>query len=114
MAKPWVHAQSSVRQFGGKAEDYIAVHEMLDSQKAWIPDNRGRALTHNSWFIYHILPKIFGTVIVNSEGKEVSVSLLAERHVLEDYGMRFIPTPQDWLANLPQEPWMQNGMAFIF
>jgi hypothetical protein len=28
---------------------------------------------------------------------------------LEDYGMRFIPTPQDFLEEVPMKEWMNNG-----
>lgn len=50
MAKPYIHAISSAKRFGGKPEDYIEIHNLMDSSKGAIPDNRHRALTHNSWF----------------------------------------------------------------
>lgn len=59
MAKPIVHARSSARRFGGQPEDYLAIHDLLDSSKAVFPDNRHRALTHNSWFFF-IVERIFG------------------------------------------------------
>lgn len=111
MAKPWTHAESSSRRFGGKPEDYIRIHEEIDSSKKYMPDNRGRALTHNSWFVYDILPKIFGTTLTNSDGKVVSVSLVGEYHLLEDFGGKFIPSPQDYLQEIEMQPWMQNGMG---
>ena len=108
MAKPYVHAQSSVRKFGGKPEDYIDIHNLMDSSKATFPDNRHRALTHNSWFIGHVLEKIFGVVITNSDGKKVSVRDIGEQHVLEDYG-HFIPTAQDFLQEMEYKNWMSGG-----
>lgn len=59
MAKPWIHAESSARRFGGAPEDYIKIHDLMDSSKEVFPDNRHRALTHNSWFIF-ICEKVFG------------------------------------------------------
>lgn len=109
MAKPWRHALASARRHGGKPEDYLAIHQLMDSSKAAIADNRHRALTHNSWFVGVILEKIFGVTIVNSDGKSVCVRDIGEEHVLEDYGMRFIPTPQDFLCEVPMRDWMQNG-----
>jgi len=109
MAKPYKHALASVRRYGGKPEDYIEIHNLLDSSKAAMPDNRHRALTHNSWFVGTILEKVFGVTITNSDGKVVSVRDIGEEHVLEDYGMRFIPTPQDFLEEVPMRAWMQNG-----
>ncbi len=108
MAKPWIHAESSANKFGGKPEDYIEIHNLMDSSKSVLADNRHRALTHTSWFLF-ILEKIFGTVITNSEGKKVSVRDVGEQHILEDFGQRFIPTPQDYLAELPMQDWMNNG-----
>ena len=32
-------------------------------------------------------------------GRKVSTKDICERHILEDYRMKFIPTPQDWLEN---------------
>lgn len=63
MAKPYIHAESSAKRFGGKSEDYVAIHEFLDSSKSYIPDVRHRALTHNSFFIEVIIPRIFGKTI---------------------------------------------------
>jgi hypothetical protein len=58
MSKPWIHAVSSARRWGGKPEDYIEIHNLMDSSKATIADSRHRALTHNAWFIGTILEKI--------------------------------------------------------
>jgi hypothetical protein len=109
MAKPIFHAISSAKKYGGKPEDYIEIHNLLDSSKGAIPDNRHRALTHTSWFLSTILERIFGSHITNSDGKIVPVREIGEQHVLEDFGMRFIPTAQDYLALMPCEPWMNNG-----
>lgn len=59
MAKPWIHAESSARKFGGRPEEYLPIHDFMDSSKAVFPDNRHRALTHNSWFIF-VVEKVFG------------------------------------------------------
>jgi hypothetical protein len=109
MAKPDIHAQSSAKKFGGKPEDYISIHEFLDQSKAYMPDVRHRALTHNSFFVEVIIPKIFGKTITNSDGKQVFTQEIAELHVLEDYKKKFIPTPQDWLENINLKEWMVNG-----
>ncbi len=34
MAHPLHHAESSVRQFGGVPEDYLAIHSWFDATKA--------------------------------------------------------------------------------
>jgi len=109
MAKPWIHAQSSAKKFGGIPEDYIEIHNLMDSSKGAIPDNRHRALTHTSWFLSTILEKVFGVTIKNSDGKTVSVRDIGEQHILEDYGGKFIPTAQDFLQEIRHSDWMNNG-----
>lgn len=108
MAKPIVHAHSSARKFGGKAEDYLEIHDFMDSSKAVFADNRHRALTHNSWFLSTVLERVFGPTLVNSDGREVSIRDIGEQHVLEDYGGKFIPTAQDFLQEIEYKSWM-NG-----
>ena len=44
MTHPLFHAQSSVRRFGGKVEDYLPVHDWLDATKEMFCDVRHRAL----------------------------------------------------------------------
>jgi hypothetical protein len=111
LAKPLIHAKSSARKFGGTPEDYIEIHNLMDSSKAAIADNRHRALTHNSWFIGTVLEKIFGVSITNSDGRQVSVRDIGEQHVLEDFGMKYIPTAQDYLQEIEFKDWMNNGMG---
>ena len=109
MSKPFVHARSSAKLWGGDPEDYMEIHKFMDSSKGAIADNRHRALTHNAWFIMNVLPKVFGDTFINSAGREVSTRDVGEQHVAEDYGMRFIPTAQDFLEAIPYESWMHNG-----
>jgi hypothetical protein len=111
MAKPWVHAESSARKFGGKPEDYLEIHNHLDSTKGAFADNRHRAVTHNAWYIGPDGPleRAFGPVVTNSDGRKVPVRSVAEQHVLEDFG-GFIPTLQDFLCELQDKPWM-NGLG---
>jgi len=97
MSKPIFHAQSSARRFGGKAEEYLEIHNFMDSSKSTIADNRHRALTHNSWFISVVIEKVFGYSFVNSAGRTVSTRDIAEQHVLEDFGGQYIPSAQDYL-----------------
>lgn len=109
MAKPTVHAQNSAKRWGGKAEDYLMIHDFMDSSKGAIADNRHRALTHNAWFISNVIERVFGHTVVNSNGRSVSTRDVAEQHVLEDFGMKFIPSAQDYLAEIEIKSWMQNG-----
>ena len=109
MSKPFIHAKSSARRYGGVPEDYMDIHVFMDSSKGAIADNRHRALTHNAWFIMNVLPKVFGHTRVNSDGRTYSIRDIGEEHVAEDFGMKFIPSAQDWLEQIPFQPWMYNG-----
>lgn len=105
--KPYEHAESSVKKFGGKEEDYLEIHKLLDSPKSIISDLRFRALTHHSWFIDSILPKIFGEFITNSNGNKVSVTDIGEQHCFEDFD-GYIPSAQDYLSAIKYEEWMSG------
>lgn len=109
MSKPWIHAESSAKKFGGLPTDYIDIHNFLDSSKGTIADSRHRALTHTSWFLSTVLERVFGVIIQNSDGRKVSVRDIGEQHILEDFGGRFIPSAQDYLQNIELDEWMVSG-----
>lgn len=113
MANPLIHSKSSVKRWGGKVEDYLPIHELIDSPKTTMNNNSVRLLTHNTWFAYHIVPKIFGYNITNSDGRSVDVVDIAMLHISEDFRHRFIPTPQDYLKHLSVQPWMNNGVKDV-
>ena len=103
MAHPLQHAESSARKFGGKPEDYIAIHNWFDASKAFHADFRHRALRHHAEGVF-LCEQIFGMSITNSDGKPVPVRYIGEQHVKEDLGR--IPTVQDWLSKIQPERWM--------
>jgi hypothetical protein len=107
MSKPYIHALSSAKRWGGTPEPYLIIHNWFDETKAIIGDSRHRALRHHTEGIF-LCEKIFGVNITNSEGKLVSVRDIGEQHVLEDFH-GFIPTPQDYLMNMELADWMING-----
>lgn len=113
MANPLIHSKSSVKRWGGKVEDYLPLHELIDSPKATMNNNSSRLLTHNTWFAYTIMPKIFGYNITNSDGRSVDVVDIAMLHIAEDFRMKFVPTPQDYLKHLEVQAWMQNGVKVL-
>ena len=108
MSKPWIHSLSSAKRFGGKPEDYIDIHNWFDETKGWIADSRHRAIRHHSQGIFEC-EKVFGVVITNSAGKQISVRDIGEQHVLEDNGNRFIPSAQDYLQEIELKEWMVAG-----
>ncbi len=109
MAIPYIHAMASAKRYGGVPDDYQDIHDLLDSSKAAFPTNAHRILTHNSWFLVTILPKVFGHRRQNSEGKWYNVKDVGEYHVLEDYRMKFIPSVQDYLEDMGVPDWVNNA-----
>lgn len=113
MANPLIHSKSSVKRWGGIVEDYMPIHELLDSPKATMNNNTSRMLTHNIWFCQTIIPKIFGYCLTNSAGRVVDTVDIAMLHVSEDFRGKFIPTVQDYLQHMVIQPWMHNGVKDI-
>ena len=103
-----VHARLSAKRYGGVPEDYIAIHDFMDSTKAALPDIRHRAILHSAFGCF-IVERVFGHTLTNSQNRLVSVRDVAEDHVKEDLGT--IPTLERWLSKLPMEPWMAGGVA---
>lgn len=104
---PTYHAQSSVKLFGGKAEDYEPLHQWLDASKEFFADFRHRAMRHHSHGIFEA-ERVFGKTITNSSGRAVPTRILAEQHIKEDCGGK-IPTVEDWLGKIRPEVWMSRN-----
>jgi hypothetical protein len=103
--KPLLHANLSVKKYGGVVEDYLPIHNFIDSSKATHPDVRHRAILHSAFGCY-ITEQVFGVYITNSAGKQVCVRDIAENHIQEDVG--FIPTVEQYLNNMVIVPWMSG------
>ncbi len=97
------HALSSVRKWGGVADDYIALHSWFDESKSITADFRHRALRHHAEGIF-MLERFFGVTITIGTGRVVPVRLIGEQHVIEDLG--FVPSFADWVRTIRPEPWM--------
>ena len=106
---PIWHSESSMRKWGGTIDNYLPLHEKMDCSKGWVADSRHRVLTHTMFWIKEVMIPIFGSYIVLEDGKKVSVKDICELHILEDYKMKYIPTPQDFIQEMDFKPWMQNG-----
>jgi len=106
MATPVHHSMSSVKNWGGKLEDYMPIHNWFDDTKAYFPDFRHRALRHHSFGIKECIEK-FGDYITNSDNKRIPVKLIGEQHVKEDCG--YIPSLQDWLVHIKPQHFMYTA-----
>lgn len=105
----WYHAKSSARKWGGAPDDYLPIHDFIDSSKKIIGDVRHRSLYHHTEGTF-LCERIFGTTIKvykNIKAIEVPVRLIAERHIIEDLG--WLPSPADYIKGMPVEKWMSGS-----
>ena len=94
---------SSVRKWGGEADDYLKLHAWFDESKSILADFRHRALQHHAEGIF-MLERTFGPTITLSTGRVVPIRLVGEQHVREDLG--FTPSFADWARSIQPERWM--------
>lgn len=104
--KPLLHANISAKKYGGIPEEYMDIHNFIDSSKAAYPSVKHRAILHSAFGIY-LVEQVFGDHFVNSDEKTVIVRDIAEEHIIQDLG--FIPTVQDYLENMTLQPWMSGS-----
>ena len=104
---PYHHSKTSVKIWGGVEADYQPINDWFDATKEQFADARPRALRHHSQGIFEC-ERVFGSTIVNSDGRVVPVRYIGEQHVKEDCGGR-IPTVADWFRNIKMEMWMNRG-----
>ena len=99
----YLHSEISVKNRGGKIEDYYPIHTFIDCTKDICSDNRHRIL-HTMWGINNVVVPIFGHTIINSSGKKVNVKDLCEQdHILPDYRNKFIPTLSDFVEAIDEK-----------
>lgn len=93
----YVHSEISVKNRGGKIEDYIKLHDFSDCSKEVEASNRHRLYFHSMWGVKNVVMRIFGHTIKNSDGKITNVKDICENdHILPDYKGKFIPNLKDF------------------
>jgi hypothetical protein len=111
LVNSWYHAQSCAKKWGGAPEDYLPIHDFIDSSKQIIGDVRHRSLYHHTAGTY-LCERIFGATITVSRKSggtvEVPVRLIAERHIIEDLG--WLPSPSDYIRDMPIAKWMSGSV----
>lgn len=90
------HAHQSAIIFGGESKDYLAIHELIDSNKVVSPSIFGRFFLHHYDVGGYILEHVFGKEI---KGVEVKKILL--QHLFEDYGK--VIFFKDWVSSFDLE-----------
>ncbi len=95
--KPLQHAQISQKTHGGGWQDYIEVHNFLDSSKAACAHFKHRFLLHHCEGI-ELGARIFSASVVNSENKAIETRRILTEHLIEDVGR--IVSVEDWARDL--------------
>jgi len=95
--KPLQHAQISAKTHGGRWQDYIEVHNFLDSSKATCAHFKHRFLLHHREGV-ELGVRILGETVINSENKQIETRRLLTDHLIEDVGR--IASVEDWARDL--------------
>jgi hypothetical protein len=93
MTHPLYHREDSLRIFGGDFETHLDVHNWVDGTKVHFADARHRALRHNQQAVFD-----------RFSGFPLKIAVC---HIIGDCN-GFLPTLEDWVSELPLEPWMGN------
>lgn len=131
----YYHAKSCAKKWGGTPEDYIEIHEFIDSSKRIVGDVRHRSMYHHTEGIW-LCQKMFGrTITVGGrravQTEELSIKILDEnppvtgpsweiidngpirevpvRLIAELHVMQdlgWIPSPSDYINNMELKQWM--------
>lgn len=97
-----MHCRISQRRWGGREQDYYAIHDFIDSTKTLCSDGRHRVL-HTLWGVKYVVIPVFGHTLTNADGKQADVKDLCERdHLLVDYHKKFIPTLNDFVSAMDE------------
>ena len=109
MTSPVYHAESSVRLFGGRVEDYLPIHQWFDESSSHCADCRHRVYRHHTLGIAESVREFGPYLLIVDKGRErrVPVHYIGNQHCLED--MACVPTLQDWIAGMQIKSWMQRG-----
>lgn len=94
----WKHSLLSRKKFGGNAEDYLDIHQFLDSSKLFYFHFRHRILIHNTYGIQLCIRR-FGETRTNAAGKVLLVRDIAAEHCKEDL-MGAVPTLHQWFKDI--------------
>jgi hypothetical protein len=110
MSHPYYHAISSVRKFGGKAEDYQDIHHWFDATKATVADTRHRAFRHHIQAIGLLCREQGRTSLLNADGVLVTLDEIGRQHIAEDFG-GYTPHRVEWADAIREQGWMQLAVG---
>lgn len=102
----WHHCMYSCERFGGEPDDYLPVHQLINSARSVLPDETSRCLLHHAWGIDLAVRCLGTTFCRGSDQRQISTRQVAEAHILHDLGT--IPTMVEAVEAVPLAKWMYD------
>ena len=103
--KPLQHARITAHRYGGRWQDWIAIHDWIDRSKMVFPSMQHRMFLHSD-FGEWLTVRIHGEAIKASDGMAVSTRDLFRDHQVEDLGR--IVSLSEWLREVDPEYWKRR------
>jgi hypothetical protein len=95
----------SVAKWGGVAEDYLRVHELLDECLDIDCPQRRLLARHHSEGIF-LAETICGTLVMNSHNKPIPTRIIAEMHIAQEFD--YIPLVSNIMKTIKPKSWMMK------
>ena len=92
-------------RMGRRRSRLLTDPEWFDESSEHVNDLRHRLMRHHSQGIAECVRR-FGRLLTLSNGRQVPMKKIAERHIVEDLG--FVPAVADWVRSLKLQPWMMR------
>ena len=103
--KPLQHARITAHRYGGRWQDWIAIHDWIDRSKMVFPSMQHRMFLHSD-FGEWLTVRIHGEAIKAADGMAVSTRDLFRDHQVEDLGR--IVSLSEWLREVDPEYWKRR------
>jgi len=103
--KPLQHARISAHRYGGRWQDWIAIHDWIDRSKMIFPSMQHRMFLHSDFGEWLII-RIHGESIEAEDGTVISTRDLFRDHQVEDLGR--VVTLAEWLREIDAGYWMRR------
>jgi hypothetical protein len=103
--KPLQHARITAHRYGGRWQDWIAIHDWIDRSKIIFPSMQHRMFLHSD-FGEWLAVRIHGEAISAEDGTLISTRGLFHDHQGEDLG-RVVPL-EEWLGEVNADYWMRR------
>jgi hypothetical protein len=103
--KPLQHARITAHRYGGRWQDWIAIHDWIDRSKIIFPSMQHRMFLHSD-FGEWLAVRIHGEAISAEDGTLISTRGLFHDHQVEDLGR--VVSLEEWLGEVNADYWMRR------